>query len=277
MTEEKTNRELNMGTVSKSQTSEGAGDSRTGGEPLDLKGIYEWLEDPVEWAKKLATEHWKEQKEIAQKQQNITGYDSISEEIFINGLLSSFKTPVVNIISGASLQKPEKTTEIKKKVLGPPKPKKKVLGPPKPNAFQTAVIKSESSGVYDVVNTEGYMGAYQFGDARLKDYKKATGEKFDNKTFIKDKKLQDKVFKWHTNDIKNYITKNKLDSYIGKKINGVLVTWNGLIAVAHLGGNTGMRKFLQSNGKYNPNDAPQNSGSVGTSLTDYLNKFKDSK
>ncbi|MAC55558.1 MAG: hypothetical protein CME31_23690, partial [Gimesia sp.] len=35
-------------------------------------GIYEWLEDPVEWAKKLATEHWKEEKEIAQKQQNIT-------------------------------------------------------------------------------------------------------------------------------------------------------------------------------------------------------------
>jgi len=67
MTEEKTNRELNMGTVSKSQTSEGAGDSRTGGEPLDLKGIYEWLEDPVEWAKKLATEHWKEEKEIAKE------------------------------------------------------------------------------------------------------------------------------------------------------------------------------------------------------------------
>ena len=114
MTEEKTNRELNMGTVSKSQTSEGAGDSRTGGEPLDLKGIYEWLEDPVEWAKKLATEHWKEQKEIAQKQQNITDYD----------------ISLVASAEGASLQKPEKTTEIKKKVLGPPKPKKKVLGPP---------------------------------------------------------------------------------------------------------------------------------------------------
>ena len=91
MAEEKTNRELNMGAASKSQTSEGAGNSRTGGEPLDLKGIYEWVKDPVEWSKKLATEHWKEQKEIAQKQQNITDYD----------------------ISGASLQKPEKTAEIK--------------------------------------------------------------------------------------------------------------------------------------------------------------------
>ena len=67
MAEEKTNRELNMGAASKSQTSEGAGDSRTGGEPLDLKGIYEWVKDPVEWSKKLATEHWKEQKEIAKE------------------------------------------------------------------------------------------------------------------------------------------------------------------------------------------------------------------
>ena len=67
MAEEKTNRELNMGAASKSQTSEGAGDSRTGGEPLDLKGIYEWVKDPVEWSKKLATEHWKEEKEIAKE------------------------------------------------------------------------------------------------------------------------------------------------------------------------------------------------------------------
>jgi len=38
--------------------------------------------------------------------------------------------------------------------------------------------------------------------------------------------------------------------------------------VAHLGGKNGMRKFLQTGGKYNPED------SNGTSLSDYLNKFK---
>ena len=134
--------------------------------------------------------------------------------------------------------------------------------------FKEKLKESESSNNYSVVNTEGYMGAYQFGKARLDDYKKETGEEFDNKTFVKDKKLQDKVFVWHTNNIQNYITKNKLDNYIGKEINGVPVTLNGLIAVAHLGGNYGMRKFLESNGEYNPSD------SVGTSLTDYLNKFK---
>ena len=134
--------------------------------------------------------------------------------------------------------------------------------------FKSDLKASESGNRYDIINTEGYMGAYQFGDARLKDYKDASGEKFDNKLFIKDKKLQDRVFKWHTNDIKDFITKNELDSYIGKEINGVPVTLNGLIAVAHLGGKDGMKTFLKSDGVYNPSD------SVGTSLTNYLEKFQ---
>ena len=136
------------------------------------------------------------------------------------------------------------------------------------NQFQDALKESESSGNYGVVNTEGYMGAYQFGEDRLTDYKNDTGEEFDNETFTNSKDLQDKVFAWHTNDIKNYITNNNLSDYVGKEINGVPITLNGLIAVAHLGGNYGMKKFLLSNGEYNPAD------SVGTSLVDYLDKFK---
>ena len=136
------------------------------------------------------------------------------------------------------------------------------------DTFKEDLKLSESSDDYTVVNTEGYMGAYQFGDDRLQDYKDATGEKFNNKTFINDNKLQDKVFKWHTNDIKSFVSNEKLDSYIGKKINGVTVTLNGLIAVAHLGGKEGMKLFLTSNGEYNPSDSNK------TSLTDYLKKFK---
>jgi len=134
--------------------------------------------------------------------------------------------------------------------------------------FQFAMKKSESSGNYMVVNSEGYMGAYQFGNARLKDFKDAKGIEFTKKEFLESKELQDQVFNWHTNDIVSEINSKGLDSYIGQEINGVLVTLNGLVAVAHLGGKTGMRKFLESNGKYNPED------SNGTSLTDYLNKFK---
>ena len=134
--------------------------------------------------------------------------------------------------------------------------------------FQFAMKQSESSGNYMVVNSEGYMGAYQFGNARLQDFKNAKGIEFTKKEFLASKELQDEVFNWHTNDIVSEINSKGLDSYIGQEINGVLVTLNGLVAVAHLGGKTGMRKFLESNGKYNPKD------SNGTSLTDYLKKFK---
>ncbi len=141
-------------------------------------------------------------------------------------------------------------------------PKKKPV-----NTFQQDLKKSESSNNYGTVNTEGYMGAYQFGDARLQDFKKATGEQFDNKTFLNNKKLQDKVFAWHTNDIQSFIKENKFDGYIGKEINGVPVTLNGLIAVAHLGGKEGLKKFVTTNGEYNPSDK------YDTSLLDYLKKF----
>ena len=114
------------------------------------------------------------------------------------------------------------------------------------------------------------MGAYQFGKARLDDYKKETGEEFDNKTFVKDKKLQDKVFEWHTNDITNYIMKHKLDKHIGTKLNGVTITLNGLIAAAHLGGNYGMRQYVESGFDESENEKD----SLGTSLFDYIKKFQ---
>lgn len=134
--------------------------------------------------------------------------------------------------------------------------------------FKVAMKQSESSDNYMVVNSEGYMGAYQFGDARLADFKKATGKDFTKQEFLENAELQDEVFDWHTSDIVTYINSRGLDKYIGKEINGVLVTLNGLVAVAHLGGKSGMSKFLKTNGKYNPAD------SNGTTLTNYLNKFK---
>ena len=134
--------------------------------------------------------------------------------------------------------------------------------------FKTSMKKSESSGNYMVVNQEGYMGAYQFGNARLTDFKNATGKNFTKQEFLESQELQDEVFDWHTNDIVSYVNNKGLDKYIGTEINGVLVTLNGLVAVAHLGGKSGMSKFLKTDGKYNPAD------SNGTTLTNYLNKFK---
>ena len=133
--------------------------------------------------------------------------------------------------------------------------------------FTDKMKKSESSGDYEVVNKEGYMGAYQFGEDRLKDYKKATKSTFSKDEFLENEELQDKVFDWHVNDITEYMSEKGLDSWIGQKILGVEVTKDGLIAVAHLGGKSGLKKFLESDGEYNPAD------SQGTTLLDYLKKF----
>ena len=139
--------------------------------------------------------------------------------------------------------------------------------------FKSTMRKSESSDNYMVVNKEGYMGAFQFGDARLQDYKTANKEEFTNQEFLNNKDLQEKVFDWHVGDIVKYIQDNNLDEAIGKKVNGVVITLNGLVAAAHLGGKFGMRQYVESgfDKKFNKED------SNGTSLFDYIQRFQLTK
>jgi hypothetical protein len=123
---------------------------------------------------------------------------------------------------------------------------------------------SESSGdpTAEITIKDGrrFAGLLQFGEARLKDYQKATKTSFTQDDFIKDKSLQEKVALWHIKDI------DKLIDSIKDK--GKYTDRNGLRAVAHLGGKTGMKKFVKSQGKENPKDE------LGTSLQDYYEKFK---
>ena len=100
---------------------------------------------------------------------------------------------------------------------------------------------------------------YQFGDARLSDYREATGAKFTTQEFKEDLELQQKVADWHVNDVDQAI-----DS-LGDEAKGY--DRNGLRSVAHLGGVSGMKKFVRTKGQYNPADA------LGTSLSDYYAKF----
>ena len=136
-----------------------------------------------------------------------------------------------------------------------------------PPVFEEVLKESESSKNYQAVNPQGYMGAYQFGEARLQDFKDDKDKDFSKEEFLNNKELQKEVFAWHTNDIKNYIKDRKLEKYIGQEIQGSPVTMDGLVAVAHLGGKYGMRKFLETGGEYNPSDANE------TKLSDYLVKF----
>mgnify|MGYP001490536048 FL=1 len=134
-----------------------------------------------------------------------------------------------------------------------------------PERFILRLAGSESSGnpdaEYTVEDGRRFVGLLQFGKARLTDYKRDTGAKFTQDEFKKDLKLHGDVFIWHINDIDKAI-----DSVID---NSAFKNRDGLRAVAHLGGKTGMKKFVQSNGEYNPEDE------LGTSLLDYYMKFSN--
>lgn len=129
--------------------------------------------------------------------------------------------------------------------------------------FAMKLKESESSGKSDAqikLNDGRKMtGSYQFSDARLKDFMKSEGMEFSTETFKRKPKLQEKVFEWHMKDI---------DSSIDKLDKSATMSRDGLRAVAHLGGKTGMKKFFKTKGKYNPADK------FGTKLSDYYNKFK---
>lgn len=131
------------------------------------------------------------------------------------------------------------------------------------DGFMQKMAMSESSGDPNATITiddgRTFTGLYQFGDARLSDYRKATGAKFTTQEFKEDEQLQQKVAEWHFQDLAEAVDAlgSEADSY----------DRDGLMAVAHLGGVGGMKKYVRTNGQYDPQDA------LGTSLSDYYDKF----
>ena len=132
--------------------------------------------------------------------------------------------------------------------------------------FLDQLEASESSGKADAEITikdgRRFVGKLQFGKARLQDYKKATGTTFTQDEFIKDAALQDKVASWRIVDLDKAIDALGDDAADYDR--------DGLRAVAHLGGKSSMKKFVQSKGGYNPADE------LGTSLQSYYDKFSTS-
>ncbi|WP_340298076.1 MULTISPECIES: hypothetical protein [unclassified Roseobacter] len=131
------------------------------------------------------------------------------------------------------------------------------------SSFMDALTASESGGRADAEYTtrdgRRYVGLLQFSDARLQDYRNATGETFTQDEFVQDVELQARVSQWHVADI------DKAIDDLGSEAAGY--DRDGLRAIAHLGGQGGMRRFVRSNGSYNPSDE------LGTSLSDYYARF----
>jgi hypothetical protein len=127
--------------------------------------------------------------------------------------------------------------------------------------FKEALAFKESGGNYFSVNTYGYLGKYQFGKGTLK----LIGIN-NTAQFLNNPALQEKAFL--ANAARNkWILRRDIRNFVGKRINGVLVTESGILAAAHLAGPGSVKKYLRSYGVDNFADG------YGTTLSYYMKRF----
>ncbi len=127
--------------------------------------------------------------------------------------------------------------------------------------FKEALAFKESGGNYSSVNTYGYLGKYQFGSETLK----LIGIHNPTK-FLKNPRLQEKAF--IANSARNkWILRRDIKNFVGKRINGIIITESGIIAAAHLAGPGNVKKYLRSYGLDNFADG------YGTTVHNYMKRF----
>lgn len=127
--------------------------------------------------------------------------------------------------------------------------------------FKEAIAFKESGGDYNSVNTYGYLGKYQFGTETLKMIGINNPVKF-----LKNPKLQEKAF--IANAARNkWILRRDIKNFVGKRINGIIVTESGILAAAHLAGPGSVKKYLRSYGLDNFADG------YGTTVHYYMKRF----
>ena len=127
--------------------------------------------------------------------------------------------------------------------------------------FKEALAFKESRGNYFTVNTLGYLGKYQFGKNTLK----LIGI-HDAKQFLYNPQLQEKAFIANTARNK-WVLRRDIKRFVGKTIDGVLVTESGILAAAHLAGPGNVKKYLRSFGAIGFTDA------YGTPIRSYMKRF----
>jgi hypothetical protein len=129
-------------------------------------------------------------------------------------------------------------------------------------AFREAVAYKESRGQYDIVNSLGYLGKYQFGSVTLR----GLGFDVTSQEFLNNPSIQEEAFiaylKFNHRELQPYI-----ERYEGKVIGGVEITASGILAAAHLGGTGGVKRYLSSGGGQQTSDA------YGSTVRSYIKKF----
>ncbi|MGC6430490.1 MAG: peptidoglycan-binding protein LysM [Jejuia sp.] len=127
--------------------------------------------------------------------------------------------------------------------------------------FKEALAFKESGGDYAIINSYGYLGKYQFGKETLR----LIGVK-NVQQFLNNPKLQEKAFVANAQRNK-WILRRDINNFVGKRINGVVITESGILAAAHLAGAGSVKKYLRSYGLDNFADG------YGTTVENYIKKF----
>ena len=132
----------------------------------------------------------------------------------------------------------------------------------------------ESNNEYACENAFNFLGRWQFGRMRIYD----AGYSIDNyspkgmpkkkliskKYFLENKDaIQDRIMFWHVHNLADSVNK-KYSGYFGKIINGIDITFSGLVAGAHLKGLGGVKQFL---------NGIDNEDALGTKISEYIGKF----
>ena len=128
------------------------------------------------------------------------------------------------------------------------------------DAFLSKLGNFESGNDYKKVNRYGYMGKYQFGEQALEQ----VNIEVPKQIFLNSPELQEiamqRLLKFNDDTLEKYISK-----YEGKKLHGVLVTRSGVLAAAHLGGPTNVKKWFRSGKVFKDGN--------GTPITKYMKVF----
>lgn len=143
--------------------------------------------------------------------------------------------------------------------------------------FRNRLRQNESGQRSGIVNSEGFAGLYQFGTERLAElgfYRPAPGESrngwqgtFNIPGFPQVRTLADFRANPAAQEAAADVHFQRIDAAIDRLPGAAGRDRNGLRAVAHLGGEDGMRRFVETNGSYDPAD------SNGTRLSAYYRRF----
>lgn len=125
-----------------------------------------------------------------------------------------------------------------------------------------AIGRLESNNRYDIVNSFGFMGKYQFSPRTLRHL----GYEVSREEFLNNSQLQDSAMVRYLRD--NYTSlQDHILVYGHTTHNGIYITPSSILAGAHFAGARGMKRFLENN--VGTTDAN------GMTIERYMKRFTD--